>query len=234
MCIVQEYGDWRQYVLAFPRETDEQIRRMVLAICQDHIRKILDSVRELTNMVHDFTAGTSLKVMEDHLVNIRRFKDEASEQRQVLLGELAESGALLVSREDILRLVVQTNEIADHSESAAFWFNYMASKKLEIIEAVQALLLNMAKNVLKAVTNLRETIFSLTYNRTRAIELAMNVELAEYTVDELYRETEMKIIESKMGLSTILVLRRTAASLEDMADKAEDAIDSVRILALGI
>jgi uncharacterized protein Yka (UPF0111/DUF47 family) len=92
----------------------------------------------------------------------------------------------------------------------------------------------LCKNVLRTVTNLRETILALNYSRARAIELSKNVEIAEYTVDELFRELEMKIIDAELNLGTTLLLRDLAQFLEDIADKAQDAIDSARVLALGV
>ena len=39
--------------MAFPRETEAQIRRSVLDTEQEQIRRILDATRELTNMVSE-------------------------------------------------------------------------------------------------------------------------------------------------------------------------------------
>ena len=59
-------------------------------------------------------------------------------------------------------------------------------------------------------------------------------EIAEYAVDEIFREIEVLILDAGMNLRTTLILRDLAQFLEDIADKAEDAIDSTRILALGV
>jgi hypothetical protein len=60
----------REVVLAFPRDNEEQIRRMVLDICQDHVRKVLDAVRELSSMVFDFASGSNSENIENHLAQI--------------------------------------------------------------------------------------------------------------------------------------------------------------------
>jgi uncharacterized protein Yka (UPF0111/DUF47 family) len=219
--------------LAFPRETEDQIRRTVLNIGQDHIRKVLESVRELTRMMDDFLNGTDLATMENHLYQIKKLKDEATEHKQILLKELAETGMLLMNREDFLRLAIQINEISDYSEGAAYRINYMVKKKMKITNLHEDLM-NLCKNVLKTVSNLRETILALKYSRAKAIEMSRSVEIAEYAVDEIFRETEINIIDAKLELSTTLILRDLAQFLEDIADKAEDAIDSTRILALGV
>jgi uncharacterized protein Yka (UPF0111/DUF47 family) len=103
-----------------------------------------------------------------------------------------------------------------------------------VADELREYLFNMSKNVLKTVTNLRETVLSLAYSRSRAIDMAKNVEIAEYAVDEIFREIEVLILDAGMNLRTTLILRDLAQFLEDIADKAEDAIDSTRILALGV
>ena len=220
--------------MAFPRENEAQIRRMVLDICQDHVRKILEGVRELSNMVFDFASGSNSQSMDDHLSQIKRLKEEATEQKRILLNELAEAGMLLINREDFLRLIVQIDEIVDFCEGAAYRLCTLAKRKIKMKKDILDSLSNLSKNVLKTVTNLRETILSLTYSRSKAIEMAKSVEIAEYVVDEIFRDLEMKIIDAKLDLGTTLLLRDLAQSLEDIADKAEDATDSTRVLALGV
>lgn len=220
--------------MAFPSETEEQIRRVVLDICQDHIRKILESVRELTLMMDDFANKTSLSGLEQRFLKIRQLKEEASELKRALLRELAETGMLLISREDLMRLVNQMNDIADLSEEGAFRIDAMNNRKITIDKALLNDLLNMAKNVLKAVNALRETVLSLKFSRDRTIDLAKNVEAAEYVVDEIYRNIDTKIIDMKMDINYKLFLREVSLVFENIADKAEDAIDSARILALSI
>jgi len=183
-------------------------------------------------MIFDFSEGKH-KNIKDHFAHIKSLKIEAAEQRQNLLNELANVGMLLLNREDYLRLAVQISEIVDYCEGAAYRINYIVSKKLTISNEIKLNLFNLSKNVLKTVTNLRETIFALNYGSSRIISMAKNVEIAEYVVDELFREIEVKIIDAKMDLGTTLILRDLANFLEDIADKAEDASDSTRILALG-
>jgi len=220
--------------LAFPRESEAQIRRMVLDICQDHIRKVLDSVRELSSMMQDFASNVGLGAIENHLAQIKKLKEEATEQKRILLNELAETGMLLMNREDFLRLAIQVDEIVDYCEGAAYRVSTITKKKMKVQGDLSESLFNLSKNVLKTVTNLRETILSLTYSRSKAIDIAKSVEIAEYAVDEMFREIEIKIIDAKLDLGTTLLLRDLAQFLEDIADKAEDAIDSTRILALAV
>jgi len=206
---------------------------MVLDICQDHLRKILEAVRILSRMMFDFANGDNLSVIEKHLVNIKTLKEEATEQKRILLNELAEAGMLLMNREDFLRFAVQVDEIVHLCEGAAYRIIAIKKRNIKIKNALLESLYNLSKNVLKTVTNLREAILSLTYSRSKAIEMAKKVEIAEYAVDEMFRDIEVKIIDAELNLGATLLLRDLAQFLEDIADKAEDAIDSTRVLALG-
>jgi predicted phosphate transport protein (TIGR00153 family) len=219
--------------MSFPRETEAQIRRSVLDTEQEQIRRILDATRELTNMVSEYVEQDS-KNLESRLVQIKKIKEEAGEQKTALIGQLAESGMLLMNREDFLHLAVQVGEIVDLCEGAAYRVVYITTHKVPVDQETRQALLSLSKNVLKTVTNLRETILSLSYNRQKALDISRNVEIAEYAVDELFRDLEIRIFESKMDTRTTLLLWSFAGLLEDMSDKAEDAIDSIRILALGV
>lgn len=218
--------------MVFPREARGHIRRSILNICQDHIRKVLETVRELANMVSEFSEE-KFQNIEDHFYQIKKLKLEASTQKQILLDELAETGRLLLNKEDFLRLAVQISEIIDYCEGAAYRINYIVSKKPTISDTIRIGFFNLSKNVLKTVMNLRETIFALNYDSSKTINMAKNVEIAEYAVDEIFREIEVNIIDAEMDLGTTLILLDLANTLEDIADKAEDASDSTRILALG-
>ncbi len=218
--------------MVFPREARGHIRQSILNICQDHIRKVLDTVRELANMVSEFSEE-KFQNIEDHFYQIKKLKLEASTQKQILLDELAETGRLLLNKEDFLRLAVQISEIIDYCEGAAYRINYIVSKKPTISDTIRIGFFNLSKNVLKTVMNLRETICVLNYDSSKTINMAKNVEIAEYAVDEIFREIEVQIIDAEMDLGKTLILLDLANTLEDIADKAEDASDSTRILALG-
>jgi len=220
--------------LAFPGDTEEQVRRIVLGICQDHVRKVLQGVRELMGTVEDLSSKRSSEGVNDRLLQIRSLKDDAAELKRELLNELAEAGMLLLCRDDVLRLVTQVNQIVELSEEAAFRFSEVVKRKARLDEEIREGFLNMAKNVLRAVVNLRETIFSLKYGREKTIKLAENVEIAEYVVNEIYRDLDMKIIDAEMDMSLKLLLREAALFLENIADKAEEATDYVRILAISL
>ena len=152
--------------------------------------------------------------------------------KRTLMTELTAAGAILISREDFLRLAAISSEIADYAGGIAFRIAAMSSHKWKVDKEILKDLVNLAEATFNTVTRLRETFLSLSYTAARTHELAKNVEAAEHVVDTIYRKIDLKIIGSEMKISAILILRDVAQFLEEMADKSEDAADAARILSL--
>lgn len=217
--------------MVFPAESAAQIRRRMFRVCQDHVRKVVDVVREILLLLSSYQSNNP-KEVESHYNNVVKLEEEAIELKRTLMIELTEAGAILMSREDFLRLAAISSEIADFAGGIAFRVGEMSSRKWKVDKGILKDLTSLAEATFNAVTRLRETYLSLSYTTTRTHELAKNVEAAEHIVDTLYRKIDLKIIGSKMKLPIILMLRDVAQLLEEIADKAEDAADAARILAL--
>jgi uncharacterized protein Yka (UPF0111/DUF47 family) len=71
----------------------------------------------------------------------------------------------------------------------------------------------------------------LSYGPQKTLEKAKDVEIAERTVDDVYRALQIKVLSSKLDIPVLLLLRDILQLLENSADKAEDAADAVRTLS---
>ncbi|MGC8895945.1 MAG: DUF47 domain-containing protein [Candidatus Bathyarchaeia archaeon] len=213
-----------------PAETEERVKRRALNVCQDHLRKVLDLTRKVPQIVDCFVKNDKEKAKQ--LFNeIRSSEDEVDNARRLVSQELAEIGAILLSREDFLRFTNLTSEIADFSEGIAFRLVEIMEHNWNVPMDIKRDLLKLSETVLEAVLKLRETAMVLTYGSSKAMEKAKDVEVAERTVDELYRELEIKLLNSKLDFPALILLRDVLQLLEDSADKAEDAADAARILS---
>ncbi len=217
--------------MVFPAETAAQIRRRMLDILQDHARKVLEAVRELSPLLSSYLKSIH-KEVDEHYNNIARLEQEAETLKRTLMTELSEAGAILLSREDFLRLAAISSEIVDYAGGIAFRVAEMSSRKWEADREILQDLIKLAEATLDTVVRLREVVLSLSYTTSRTIELAKNVEAAEHIVDTMYRKVDLSIIGSKMKIPIMLILRDIAQFLEQIADKAEDAADAARILSL--
>jgi predicted phosphate transport protein (TIGR00153 family) len=213
-----------------PAETERRAKSRALGVCRDHLRKVLDLTRFVPQMIDCFIKNDKEKARQ--LFNeIRSREDEVDEARRLVSRELAEIGAILLSREDFLRFTNLTSEIADFCEGIAFRLLEIMEHDWNVPMDIKKDLLRLSEAVLETVLRLRETMMVLTYGSTKAMEKAKDVEVAERVVDELYRELEIKLLNSELGFPALILLRDILQLLEDSADKAEDTADTARILS---
>jgi predicted phosphate transport protein (TIGR00153 family) len=213
-----------------PAETEERVKRRALSVCQDHLRKVLDLTRKVPQMIDYFVKNDKEKARQLYS-DIRSGEDDVDRARRLVSQELAEIGAILLSREDFLRFTNLTSEIADFSEGIAFRLNEISMHNWNVPMDIKRDLLRLSEAVFEAVLKLRETVMVLNYGAAKTMEKARDVEIAERKVDEIYRALEIKLLCSKMDLPPMVLLRDVTKLLEDSADKAEDATDAARILS---
>ncbi len=216
--------------MVLPAETEERVKRRALNVCQDHVRKVLDLTRKVPQMIDYFMKNDKEKATQ--LFNeVTGGEAEVDKARRLVSQELAEIGAILLSREDFLRFTNLTSEIADFSEGIAFRLVEIMQHNWNVPMDIKKDLLGLSEAVFETVLKLREMVMALNYGSTKTMEKARDVELAEQNVDLLYRDLEIKLLGSKVEFPALILMRDVLQLLEDSADKAEDASDAARILS---
>src|SRR3990172_2635976 len=220
----------REKSLVLPAETEERVKRRALNACQDNLRKVLELSRKIPQMAEYFATGN--KEMARQLFSeIKIAEEEVIKARRLVSQELAEIGAILISREDFLRFTNLTSEIADFSEGIAFYLVEIMEHNWSVPSDIKKDLVKLSVAVFDSVLKLRETMMVLTYGSAKTLERAKDVETAERIVDDLYRALAIKILNSKLDVPVLLLLRDILQLLENSADKAEDAADAARMLS---
>jgi len=219
--------------MVFPVETEERVKRRALTICQDHLRKVMEITRKVPQLVDSFVKGDKTSVRRLY-TEIRKAEEEVDIARRTVAQELAEIGAILISREDFLRFTNLASEIADFCEGIAFRLLEIMDRGWKVPADIKKGLAKLTDAMFDTVSKLRETAMTLNYGAAKASEKAREVEVAERVVDDLYRELEVKILNSEIEIPTLLLIRDVIQLLEDSADKAEDASDAARILVFAM
>jgi len=160
--------------------------------------------------------------------------DEVDDSKRAVAQELVEIGAILISREDFLRFTDVTSEISDFCKGIAFRIYQMVEKGYEVPLNLLQGIVDLAGAVSDTASMLRDTFLMLNYGSPKVLEKAKDVEIAERKVDDRYRSLEIAILESKLDIQTLLLMRDIIQLLEDTADKIEDASDAARILAFAL
>jgi len=216
--------------LVLPAETEERVKRRALNACQDNLRKVVDLERKIPQMTEFFATGKKDGARQ-LFSEIKLGEEEVIKARRMVSQELAEIGAILVSREDFLRFTNLTSEIADFSEGIAFYLVEIMEHNWNVPSDIKRDLVKLSDAVLDSVLKLRETMMVLTYGPTKTLEKAKDVETAERVVDDVYRALAIKVLNSKLDVPAMLLLRDVLQLLENSADKAEDAADAARMLS---
>ncbi len=217
--------------MVLPAETEERVKRRALNACQDNLRKVVDVSRKIPQLAEYFASGDKENARK-LLTEIRAGEEEVIKARRMVSQELAEIGAILISREDFLRFTNLSSEIADFSEGIAFYLVEIMEHNWVIPSEIKKDLLKLSSAVLDAILKLRETMMVLNYGSQKTLERAKDVEIAERIVDDQYRTLSIKVLSSKLETPVLLLLRDTLQLLENSADKAEDAADTARMLSM--
>ncbi len=219
--------------MVFPVETEERVKRKALDVSRDHLREVIDVSRKISQLVTSFVSGDKDSVKQLYQ-DIKTRQNNVDIAQRNVSRELAEIGAILMSREDFLRFTNLTGNIADYCEGVAFRLLQIMEKGWKVPNQIKDDLAKLSDAVFDTIFKLRETAMTLNYGTNKAMEKAREVDTAERIVDDLYRQLEITLIDSKMDFPLMLLLWTVVQHLEEAADKAKAASDAASILALTI
>jgi len=219
--------------MVFPVETEERVKRKALDVSRDHLREVVDISRKISQLVSAFVSGDK-NLAQELFDNIKTHQNSVDVAQRNVSRELAEIGAILMSREDFLRFTNLASDIADYCEGIGFRLLQIMERGWNVPNQIKDDLVKLSDAVFDTISRLRETAMTLNYGASKALEKAREVDAAERNVDDIYRQLEVDIIDSKMDRPPMFLLWTVIQHLEDAADKAKDASDIARILALTI
>jgi len=217
--------------LTFPIETEANIRRRMLELCQAHARNVVEITRQLVVLL-DNLADKKPKLAKENYDNILKILQENEKNKATFLSEVASVGSLLISREDFLRLLFRLGEVAEYCEAMGYRLMGVVDLKWKLDNKRLEEISHLMSSVLKEISKVRETLHSLSFDAEKAVETAKAVEDVERQVDAESRQLDLDLISSKMPLQTLLFFRDLVDRAERIADIGVDVVDHIRVLAL--
>lgn len=212
-------------------ETEANIKRRMLDLCQTQARNIVEITRQLTVLVDNVAEGKP-KLAKENYEGILKTIEENEKNKSTFLVEVASVGSLLISREDFLRLLFRLGEIADYCEAMGARLIGVADLKWKLDPKKIQGVAKLMSIVLKEISKLRETLHSLSFDPDKAMETAKSVEELERQIDLESRKMDLELLGSKLPLPTMLFLRDIVDRAERIADIGVDVVDHIRVLAL--
>ncbi len=213
-------------------ELEVQAKRKALAVLHDEINKILNSARELSSLSASLIRG-DVNDIQTSLERMRTSEEEVENLRRKITREVAEIGSLMVYREDVLRAAYLMDDIAGYISGVAFRLANMkitSLKKGKFDEDLKQLI----GMVVDAIFKLNEMARALSINPGSTIEIAQDVQKLERQVDSRYRSIIIKALNEISVTKDLLLFKDAIEGIEGMADKCQEASDSLTILALSM
>jgi predicted phosphate transport protein (TIGR00153 family) len=220
------------FLRMYSGELEIQAKRKALAVLHDEINRILNSARDLSALTASLTRGDE-KDIQSCLVRMRNSEEDVENLRRKITREVAEIGSLMAYREDILRTAYIMDDIAGYISGVAFRLASMkisSLKKGKFDDDVKQLI----GMVVDAIFKLNEMARALSINPSSTIELAQEVQRLERLVDAKYRSIVIKALNDISVTRDLLLLKDAVEGIEGMADKCQEASDSLTILALSM
>lgn len=216
--------------MVFPVETEDRTMRNLLMLCQDNARLIVEAFRKILAITDALVKkeGNTAGYTDD----IQSIMKESSEIKATLIKELHEIGGVLVNREDFFRLISTFGDIMDHINSVGQRLYEMEKRGWEIPESSAKQVIEVADLAFDSLIKLREAMMSLGFNSEKSIGFTNEIDELERKVDTIHVKVEMDIIASDAPFPTIIMLKDTVNSMEELVDTVRDASDLIRIIAL--
>ena len=213
-------------------ELEVQAKRKALAVLHDEINRILNSARDLSTLFASIMKGDD-KDVQMCLERMTSAEEVIENLRRKITLEVAEIGSLMVSREDVLRTAYIVDDIAGFIAGIAFRLSNIRTSSLKKGNFDDDLR-DLIGMTVDAIFKLNEMARALTINPAGVIELAQVVQKLERQIDAKYRSIIIKVLNELEVTKDILLLKDVVEGIEGMADKCQEASDSITILALSM
>lgn len=215
----------------------ELFARSPFAPLQKHGEKVHEVVLELKPLVESFTEGDRDAVADCH-ERISRLEHEADELKQEIRGNLPRSLFLPVDRGDLLKFLKEQDAIADAVEDVAVLMNMRDTKTpAEMRPKVEALVNQIVQTgeswfeVVQLMPGLQESSFTGP-EVTKVIGLIDRIHHEEWEADLRQAALGKAMVrhEESLGAVSVLFWMRIASKLGEVANRAENAGDLLRLM----
>ncbi len=213
-------------------EMEIQAKRKTLAVLHDEVNRILNSSRELSQLVSCLSEQKDNEVQQC-INKMKDGEDEVKTIKRKITREVAEIGSLMVYREDILRTAYIIDDIAGYISGTAFRLSNIKPSTLQNGSLATDLkeLIGMAVDL---IFKINEMTRALSLNPAGILDLSHDVQRLEKEVDAKYRNMIINALNQITSNKDLLLLKDAIEGIEGMADKCQEASDSLTILAMSI
>lgn len=206
-------------------------RKDLLKFYIDHIAEVEKVIEKSKNVVDELVKGNAdlVAVFWGEVFESERKADDIKRR---LLAELASETFHPIDREEIVRLILTTDDIAAYAK--AWSRRAMLYLPDRLPRDIGDALTNMASKVHEAVKYIKRAAETLPENPRGVLDLANKIESLEEEVDDIRHEVFREILKfcDTSKSSKCLLMKEIMDSIENAADRCEDVADVLRSIAL--
>ena len=209
--------------------------KKVLELCKSHLDKIVETVEEMKWVVHAF-CNDDFNALEEHYKKAFDSERAADDIKHRILRDVSTGPLHPIDREEVIRLVLTADDIAENAKSGARKLRFASTKCLT--DQINASLREMADLCVEVARSVRTAFEKLSAGTDAAIEAAKQVEILEESIDEFRMGLVKAILNCKERVVSIrslgpwLMLLNAIENMEDVADRSEDVADVIRSIAI--
>ncbi|MHC1586218.1 MAG: DUF47 domain-containing protein [Candidatus Hecatellaceae archaeon] len=210
-----------------------QRERQILESCSKHMDKVLEVARESYNTFMAFCKG-DLREVNDRFKRVFDLEREADTIKDKIIDEISKGVFHPINREEVIRLLLTVDDIADFAKTSARRLLFVNPKKLNpsLLENLRL----MAELFIKAVEATNEAFKALLRDPREAVEASSRVERLEEKVDDFRFESIipelLKWCEACRDMGQCLMVYSIIESMENLVDRCEVSADVIRHIAI--
>ncbi|OYT31122.1 MAG: hypothetical protein B6U94_04255 [Thermofilum sp. ex4484_79] len=206
----------------FISRKEHKVREMVI----QHTKLVIETIESFGKFTELFLKDRKTNFALFERVSVK--EHEADIIRRKILDQLSDTNLLPAYRENLARVVRQSDWIADWALEAVRLISTLKPESLS--DKLWNLLSPMVQKVIETALETQKCLESMFEDMQVALDYCDKVERYEEDVDRLYQEFRQNFAELCEGMSypECILLFHTVDAIENIADRCEDTCDRVR------
>ncbi|MGC9106411.1 MAG: DUF47 domain-containing protein [Thermoprotei archaeon] len=172
---------------------------------------VLDSIRTIREAVTNGSVGNTYP-------KVNAIKDSVEKANFELGSYLVKLKEALEAYDLYMSVGSDLERVAQNLSAAAYRISIVMSKGYQMPDVIKVLLTTMLEKLISQAMTLIEGFRILSVNPTKAVEYMRQVKALEEDVDDIYRNSELKLFEHSADLLTTMLLKDVFDRLEDSSD----------------
>lgn len=206
-------------------------RREILDMYIRHVDNVMQVVLHAKNLIEALAEGNT-ELVQKEWQRVFESEKKADELKRSILDELSREIFHPIDREELVRLIIATDDVADYAKA---WSRravlYLPNK---LPDGVGDKLIAMASRVLEAINLVKVAVDMLVRDPKKVLDIANKIETLEEEVDDIRHDLFSLVLKfcDRMQPSLCILSKEIMDSIESAADECEDVGDLFRRLAL--